>query len=104
MRNEDIQNAINNAEEERDALGMNPPGKREIDKIVTVLPKAAEIYRRQLAKGLSKDPGAVLKAREVLRAIIGEVTMVPVAAKGKVPAISKPVTSSGGRLCWRQSM
>ena len=45
----------------------------------SILPKAAELYRRQIALGLDGDPRAALKARVALRALFvgGRVDLQP---------------------------
>jgi hypothetical protein len=47
-------------------------------KMFTMLPRAAEPYRRQIALGLDGDPRAGLKARSILRDLFGgKITLVP---------------------------
>jgi len=47
--------------------------------VLSILPKAAELYRRQIALGLDGDPRAALKARVALRELFvgGRVDMQP---------------------------
>jgi len=45
--------------------------------VLTALPKAAEMFRRQIAKGLDGDPRAVLKARVFLRELLGRINLKP---------------------------
>ena len=40
-----------------------------------MLPRAAELYREQLAQGLGGDPAASAKARVVLREMLGEIML-----------------------------
>ena len=50
----------------------------ETAKLLAMLPKAAETYRRQIAQGLDKDPRAAGKARVILRKLLnGTVRLIP---------------------------
>jgi hypothetical protein len=50
-----------------------------------MLPRAAELYRRQIAQGLDGDPRAALKARVILRELFGgKIRLVPDAKGGLV--------------------
>ena len=40
-------------------------------RILTVLPRAAAMYREQIAKGLDGDPRAAMKARVLLKDLFG---------------------------------
>jgi len=42
-----------------------------------MLPRAAELYREQLAQGLGGDPAASAKARTILREMLGEIMLSP---------------------------
>ena len=61
-----------------------------------MLPRAAELYRDQLAQGLGGDPAASAKARVVLREMLGEIMLSPVedgSLRGRASGISR---TSGG--------
>jgi len=45
--------------------------------VIAVLPRAADQYRARVAAGLDGDADAVLKARAILRELIGEVKLQP---------------------------
>ena len=47
------------------------PGLGRCSKVLSILPRAAQEYRRQLAQGLVGDPRAALKARVFLREWFG---------------------------------
>jgi hypothetical protein len=42
-----------------------------------MLPRAAEEYRRQIARGLDDDLRAALKARAILRQLLGDARLMP---------------------------
>ena len=45
--------------------------------MITMLPKAADVYRRQIAQGLDNDPRAAGKARAMLRKLLGNIRLIP---------------------------
>jgi hypothetical protein len=47
------------------------PAARQSAKILIMLPRAAEAYRRQIIQGLAGDQRAALKARMILRQLFG---------------------------------
>jgi hypothetical protein len=52
---------------------------------LTILPRAAEAYRRQITQGLAGDQRAALKARVILRQLFGgEIRLVPDESGGLV--------------------
>ena len=58
---DEIQAAIERAEEKRKELvDMQPAAKRSA-KLLAMLPKAAETYRRQIAQGLDEDPPPLVR-------------------------------------------
>jgi hypothetical protein len=88
------------------------PAARQSAKILTMLPKAAEAYRKQIEKGLDNDPRAAAKARVILRDLLGPIQMCPgqdgslwaqyhtrpaALIKGAVGA-SVELSGSGGRI------
>ena len=74
--------------------------------MISMLPKAADAYRRQIANGLDKDPRAAGKARVILRRLLGNIRLV--SEQGKLwaeyevrpAALLKGVgtAGSGGRI------
>ncbi len=46
-------------------------------KIIAALPKAAETYRQQIARGLNDNPGKANKARVILKDLLGPIQMCP---------------------------
>ena len=48
-----------------------------------MLPKAAEIYRKQITDGLDGNPEAAANARTILRDMLGEIRLQP-AADGRL--------------------
>jgi len=74
MEADEISAAIERVESKRRELAAaqsaNSPAR-----ILTLLPKAAEAYRRQVVAGLEGHPEAAAKARGVLRELVGAVTI-----------------------------
>jgi hypothetical protein len=78
MAADEIQAAIERAESKRDELASAQPEAKQQAKILTLLPKAAELYRRQIVDGLNGNARAALKARALLRDLFGgKIRMVP---------------------------
>ena len=78
MTPDEIQAAIERAEAKaRELQGLGSAAIPAM-KIFTMLPRAAEAYRRQIALGLEGEPRATLKARSILRELFGgEIRLVP---------------------------
>ena len=72
---DELQAAIDQAESKR-LLATQPEAKQSA-KLLTMLPRAAALYRQQIAQGLDGDPRAALKARVVLRDMLGKICLVP---------------------------
>jgi hypothetical protein len=64
---DELQAAIERAEAKRRELEQQQPTAKASSRVLTLLPKAADLYRKQLAEGLDGDPRAALKARVFLR-------------------------------------
>jgi site-specific DNA recombinase len=78
MPADEIQAAIDRAEGKREELAAAQPAARASAKVLAMLPKAAELYRRQITQGLGGDQRATLKARVIVRELLsGGVTLVP---------------------------
>jgi hypothetical protein len=79
MTPDEIQAAIERAERKRRELAEAPPPEsREAAKLLTILPNAAELYRRQIALGLDgAHPQVLLKARMALRDLLGKIRLEP---------------------------
>jgi hypothetical protein len=108
MAPDEIQAAIDRAEEKRRELESQQPEAKASAKVLTVLPKAAETYRRLVAQGLDGDERAALKARVFLRELLGRINLKPEgegelwAEYGVAPAALLKVVGfdgSGGRIC-----
>lgn len=67
--NLELQAAIDRAEAKRKELENQQPAAKASAKVLTLLPRAAEEYRRQVARGLDGDPRAALKARVPARVV-----------------------------------
>ncbi len=67
MPTDEIQAAIDRAEAKRAELQDQQPEAKQSAKVLAMLPRAAEMYRRQIAEGLSGDERAAGKARVFLR-------------------------------------
>jgi hypothetical protein len=74
---DELQAAIDQAETKRKQLLAAQPEAKQGAKLLTVLPKAAELYRDQIARGLDGDPRAALKAHVILRDLLGKIRLVP---------------------------
>jgi len=79
MTPDELQAAIERAEQKRRELAAVPLAQaRETTRLLTILPNAAELYRRQIALGLDDaHPQAVLKARMALRELLGKIRLEP---------------------------
>jgi hypothetical protein len=83
MPADEIQAAIDRAEAKRRELQDQQPAAKQSAKILTMLPRAAYAYRRQISRGLDGDEREALKARVLLRGLFGgEVRMVPLEGGG----------------------
>ena len=47
------------------------------DRVVIMLPNSAELYKKQIERGLGGDPRAALKARAILRKLCGTIVLEP---------------------------
>lgn len=71
MTTDEIQVAIDRADQKRAELAKAQPDAKQAAKVLAALPKAAELYRRQVADGLGGNARAALKARVFLRDLFG---------------------------------
>jgi site-specific DNA recombinase len=71
MTTDELQAAIERAEAKRRELQVAPSFAKHRAQILSVLPKAAELYKQQISLGLSGDREAVAKARPLLRELLG---------------------------------
>jgi site-specific DNA recombinase len=67
MTADELQAAIDRAEEKRRDLEAQQPSARASAKLLSILPRAAELYRRQIVAGLDGNEREALKARVFLR-------------------------------------
>jgi hypothetical protein len=78
MAADEIQAAIDRAAAKRSELQDQQHSAIPSAKMFTMLPRAAEAYRRQITLGLDGDPRAALKARSILRELFGgKIRLVP---------------------------
>ena len=78
MTADEIQAAIDRATEKHRELQNQHQTTMPSARMFTMLPKAAEAYRRQITMGLGGDPRAALKARSILRELFGgKIRLVP---------------------------
>ena len=75
LADDELQAAINRAQAKRQELAAATQSKGKVAKVLSMLPKAAETYRQQVIAGLDGKPEATAKAREILRELIGTVTI-----------------------------
>jgi site-specific DNA recombinase len=108
MTADELQAAIDRAEEKRRELEDNQLGTVQSSKVFAMLPKAAELYRQQIALGLDGNPTAAIKARTFLREWFGgQISLEPLADGGLVAHWNQSVGAllmglgtcgSGGRI------
>ncbi len=109
---DELQLAIGAAERKRDDLINAQPVALHSAKIVAAIPKAADVYRRQIERGLESNPREAAKARVILRDLLGPIQMCPgpngtlwaeydarpAALLKKAVGASVELTGSGGRI------
>jgi hypothetical protein len=80
-----LQAAIERAEGKRRDLEAEQPEAKRSAKVLSMLPRAAELYRRQVAQGLDGNPREALKARVFLRGwFSGKIRLEPLPDGGLV--------------------
>lgn len=85
MAPDEIQAAFERAEGKRTELTAAP--SRASAQILVRLPKAAQMYRQVIVRGIDKNPEAATQARLALRQLIGgEITLTPDYAAGHLIA------------------
>lgn len=77
MEPDELHAAIERAEAKRRELLTPRPAMKEPAKLVTLLPRAAELCRQQIEEGLIGSATATQKARLVLRELLGEIRLQP---------------------------
>jgi site-specific DNA recombinase len=74
----DIQAAIDRADEKRRRLKAVQPVAQQRARIMALLPKAAAAYLRRIEAGMNQgNPQAVIDGRQVLKHMIGTITLTP---------------------------
>lgn len=71
MAPDELAAAIYTAEAKRAALESQQPQARATAKVLTMLPRAAAMFRQQIDKGLNGDAHAAGRARAILRQMFG---------------------------------
>jgi len=79
MTPDEIEAAIDRAERKRrELIELQPIEATAGAKLLTILPNAAELYRRQISLGLDRaSPEVTLKARQALRELLGDLRLEP---------------------------
>ena len=77
MTPDEIQAAIDRANEKRRELLSVDSASVPQPKVAATLPHAAALYRKQIAEGLDGNPQAALKARVILRDLLGTIGLTP---------------------------
>ena len=107
MADDEIEAAIGRAEAKRRELEAQQSEGQPPANVLEMLPKAALMYRNQVALGLDGDACAALKARVFLRELLGRIDLKPEgdgqlwAEYGIQPAALLQVvgnSGSGGRI------
>jgi hypothetical protein len=109
MTPDELQAAIDRAEAKRRELQGVQDSAGLSAKALAILPRSAELYRRQVALGLDGHPDAILKVRLFLREWFGgKIRLEPLPVGGlmahcnqSVGALCKGLGScgSGGAIC-----
>jgi len=73
MTTDEIQAAIERAEQKRREREAQQPDAEASAKVLSILPRAAQLIRTQIPEGLSGDPLAAGKARLLLREMYGRI-------------------------------
>ena len=71
MPADELQLAVDRAEGKRAELLASQPTAKASVKVLTMLPRAAAAYRRQIADGLAGDVRAAARARAAVRQLVG---------------------------------
>ena len=88
MTTDEIQAAIDRADAKRRELQAQQPEALQSAKVLTMLPKAAAVYRKQIAEGLNGNAWEALKARIFLRDWFGgAIRLVPETGGGLIQHI-----------------
>ena len=74
---DELQAGIARAEAKRAELTTTQALPRESARVLSLLPKAAALYRQQIEAGLEGDVEAAYRARAVLRDLLGTITLTP---------------------------
>lgn len=77
MEPDELRAAIDKAEAKRKELIDAQCDASESAKVLSMLPKAAALYRKQIQDGLDGDADAAKKARAILRDMLGEIRLQP---------------------------
>jgi hypothetical protein len=76
MEPDELQSAIDRVRAKRQQLAISLLPADGAAKVLAMLPRAAEIYCKQIIAGLDDNPEATGRAREVLRELIGPVRII----------------------------
>jgi site-specific DNA recombinase len=75
---DELQAAIDRAQAKRKELENQQPAVQASAKVLAMLPRAADLYRRQIAQGVDGNPREALRARVFLREWSnGKIRLVP---------------------------
>jgi site-specific DNA recombinase len=74
---DELQAAIDKASAKRQELISAQVGARDSAKVLSLLPKAAAMYRKSIEQGLTGNPQAAAHARVILGDLMGMVTLKP---------------------------
>jgi hypothetical protein len=73
MEPDELQSAIDRVHAKRQQLAISLLPADGAAKVLAMLPRAAEIYCKQITEGINDNPEATGRAREILRELIGPV-------------------------------
>lgn len=77
MEPDELRATIEKVEAKRRELTEVQFAAGDSTKVLSMLPKAAALYRKQIDDGLHGNPEAALKARVILREMLGEIRLQP---------------------------
>lgn len=81
---DELQAAISRVEAKRDELRAVRAETGSAGRVISMLPRAAGLYRKQIEAGLDGDPVEATKARAFLAELLGPIELPPGKVKGEL--------------------
>ncbi len=73
----ELQLVIDRVEAERQQLLERQPAAKETARLFSLLPRAAAEYRKQIELGLDGHARSIVRARHILRQLLGDIRLIP---------------------------